>query len=118
MSHFKKLRDLLADPARWTKKHLAKDEHGVYTYPMEDRAVCWCVFGGLIKVMGPDASDQAVYEAAQSVGKCFPMELAYPIEENYGASLRPIGLINDDPRTTHDIVLAAIDKAIEQEQQS
>lgn len=46
----KKGRELIADPARWTKREFAKDEKGEPVLPESPSAVCFCSLGALDRV--------------------------------------------------------------------
>lgn len=46
----RKLLELLRDPARWTKGAPARDADGHRRSACDERAVCWCMFGGAILV--------------------------------------------------------------------
>lgn len=45
-------RDLISDPARWTRHELARDKDGNAVHPTSEEATCWCAQGALAKVHG------------------------------------------------------------------
>lgn len=91
-------REKIAVPERWTKKELARHANGNCIGPNETNASCWCLVGALMSVnMG--ATDKAI----QALGKIHDRNLFE---------------FNDNPATTHADVLAALDKAILDEEQS
>jgi hypothetical protein len=44
-----KVKELLADPARWTQGLLAKDESGRQVGIDSEGAICWCIAGAIRK---------------------------------------------------------------------
>jgi hypothetical protein len=44
-----KVKELLADPARWTKEELSRDKWGRGLRPRDEEATCWCIAGGIEK---------------------------------------------------------------------
>lgn len=44
------VRELLADPARWTKGCGAKDRNDRPVSARDPRAVCWCLYGAYVKM--------------------------------------------------------------------
>jgi hypothetical protein len=47
-------RELISVPERWTQKVLARDECGEVCEPTEDKAVCFCSYGALMKIEGSE----------------------------------------------------------------
>lgn len=90
-------RDLISDPARWTRGVYARDAEGRETASRSESAVCWCVHGAIRKVTG------SVYDTLFS-GRY--AQAALP--EGYSE----VHEFNDDPKTTHSDVLALFDRAI------
>lgn len=88
-----KARELIADPAHWTKGEFGRDAHGNGIVPwLEGRKpVCYCSLGAILTV--GDSGDEA----------------ARVLEKHMRDS---ITRFNDDPKTTHADVLAAFDRAI------
>lgn len=87
-------RELLSDPARWTKGVNARDAAGERVGILSVDAACWCMWGALDKVRGTSGWDDAVEALRAAVG---------------GA---PVSCWNDAPARTHAEVLAAFDRAI------
>lgn len=44
-----KVKELLADPARWTKASFSRDKWGCPIHPRDEQAICWCIVGGIEK---------------------------------------------------------------------
>ena len=45
-----KVRELLDEEVKWTKRSLARDSQGMYVPPASVDAVCWCLTGAVEKV--------------------------------------------------------------------
>jgi hypothetical protein len=91
----RKARELLADPARWTRNALARavtPEHNLSCSPRDPTATCWCLRGALHKV-APDRD--AAWRAE------------YYLEV---AAAADIASFNDT--ATHAQVLAVLDEAL------
>jgi hypothetical protein len=89
-------RELLSDEARWTKVFLAKSLSGRSCFPRSSLAVCWCSLGAVSR------------EAKRNEdGRCDAVSV---LEMVIGGSLSDF---NDDPATTHAMILDAFDAAIE-----
>lgn len=91
-----KTRELLADPARWTKNCFAKDEDGLSVAFDSKRATCWCLAGGIAKVTGADT----------------------PFDDGLERVFEEIGLtvnnsvVQFNDFATHEQVVAALDETI------
>ena len=48
----KAARDLISDPARWTKNLFARDKSGKYVNPQSKEAVCFCSLGAIERFAG------------------------------------------------------------------
>lgn len=46
----KSVRELLTDPTHWTQRAYARDKGGCIVGSEDPRAVCWCLFGALLKL--------------------------------------------------------------------
>lgn len=88
-------RDLLADPAHWTKGAYARDAIGGDVSPRDPKATCFCMRGALDKITD------------YSFGRIFNVKLI-----SRRANGRSMIDFNDDPTTTHADVLSYLDKAI------
>ncbi len=49
-SDLQAVRDLLADPERWTQGALARDAHGLSTLGITSESTCFCLMGALYKL--------------------------------------------------------------------
>lgn len=90
--------ELLADPARWCKGHLAVDANGRTVEPTSPRACRWCLLGAL----------EACYAAAPSVPY---RALRDAVREVCEVSGGYPAWFNDAPCTTHEDILAVARKA-------
>lgn len=89
-----KVRELLADPAKWTKGASAKLADGTTAPFSHEKAVCWCLMGATFRCYDSDHDlDHAL------------MKLRKAITDKTG---RVIGIagFNDDEKTTHEDILA------------
>lgn len=98
------IRELLAVPERWTKGWFARDKEWNPRAADSPDATCWCLYGAAMKVGGAEGN-QATGRLAISLRDCIPAwcrrgELSYIAE------------FNDDPETTHEQIIAALDCAI------
>lgn len=50
LTALRRVRELLADPAHWTKGCDAKDKDGCQVYPTDAKAVQWCLRGACLHV--------------------------------------------------------------------
>ena len=88
-------RELLSDPARWTKGAWAEDGAGMEVSPVSPNAVCWCVEGALMRVSG--------VEVVTAVG--FALEALANV-------VGDIAWYNDAATTQFSDILTALDRAI------
>lgn len=93
------LRELLSDEKRWTKKVLAREPSGFTTSPISPKASCFCMGGGLMKILRCTGGFSEPYQNARDA-----------IVRAAGA---PIATAND--RATHAEMLAILDEAIRAE---
>lgn len=90
----KAARALIDTPEKWTRGVYARDLAGGDVHPSDDRAVCFCSKGALMRIAGlGDDYTKAREKLSEHVG-------AYIVQ------------FNDDPERTHPEVLAAFDAAI------
>jgi hypothetical protein len=54
IADLKALRELFSDPARWTQKVSARNARGEQVYPLDPSATCFCLLGGMVKVVSGD----------------------------------------------------------------
>ena len=98
-------KELLSDPSRWTKGHLARGANGSPISHFSKDAVCWCQLG-----------------AAQKIRFTFDLELRpaaissqfirNDIARLFGFSCA-IGF-NDHPDTTHEMLMKFYDECIKE----
>ena len=82
------VRELLADPARWTQEVVARTSLGEEVDARDPEAVCWCLYGACKKVGGAYFTD-IVSNAVPGIS---------------------IGMFNDT--STHEEVLAFLNQEI------
>lgn len=92
-------RALIADPARWCRKALARDPKGKVCPPDSPEAVSWCALGAMAKV----AWEHEFPLLHEVLAKC-PNYLGLPWDQ--------VAQLND--RGGHDQVLALYDKKIKE----
>ena len=100
----KKVRDRIADPARWTKGAIARN--GItapLSYAWHEDAEAWCIVGAIHK----EANDVDPDVGCRNL---LANKVAGAIRKSNGG----IDLVNlnDDSRTTHADILHAVDQAI------
>lgn len=105
-------RELLSDPARWTKGQFARDKGGFVTRLTSNDAVCWCVRGAILKTYDDHGLFflDLFYLSTRLIERALPADLVSKSKED---GKDPIVDFNDDPNTTHEDVLKVLDKAIE-----
>lgn len=112
-------REIVADPNKWGKEHLATDEKGDDVVPADPKAKTWCALGAIGKVAGiidqdvcyaegeiapPREYVRAVNHLAKTIRTMFPLF-------DYGSNnYSTVYLVNDD--LGYDQILEAFDKAI------
>ena len=97
-------RALIATPEQWTKNTSARDGRGMRCSVWASDAVCFCIFGTIDRVSRPDplSSARDGTELTHALEEWLPPNLAdYSLDE-----------FNDDPDTTHQMVLDLYDRAI------
>jgi hypothetical protein len=109
------VRELLSDPARWTRRAYAKDANGgTFLQANDPEAVCWCLAGACHKVTGAASLIQALDNPRTSRLKdAVRDEIAVSDVGCDPMALSSIAAFNDDSDVTHADVLAVLDRAIE-----
>jgi hypothetical protein len=111
----------IAEPKHWTKGAAARDDYGITVLAKGQDAVCFCSFGALAVTAPADNSDRyspqwpAVHTAGASLDEA--LNQLHPdrrpcIQDDDGEHALYVHF-NDDANTTHEMVLALFDKAIE-----
>lgn len=104
----KEVRDLLSDPARWTRGTAARNRHGYSVDVTEDCATRWCLIGAITKVCASHNNGHKAYLAKRAA--------VYRVMEASLRSLnhKEITLIdfNDVEETTHADILKLLDSTI------
>lgn len=83
-------RAVIEDPARWTRRSIARSAFDNEVLPHDPRAVCWCAMGACC-LSGADLT---------------PLLLVLPGNETLPS-------FNDDERKTHADILNLFDRAID-----
>lgn len=94
-----KVKELLADPNKWTKGSSARDSVGIPVHIDSDRATCFCMRGALVKVCGEDENRYS---------RDYDKLMATILEDT---CVRSITYFNDHPSTTHQDILRVLEKA-------
>jgi len=98
-----KVKELLADPASWTQGQFARDIWGRAVDVQGERAICWCIGGGIRKCY-PDS------EEWESVSKKILRVIDPAFDpENKDWRLEPIFDFND--KSTHAEVMKVLEEA-------
>lgn len=97
-SALKAARELISDPKRWVQGCNARTQEGAYVYSSDPEAYCFCSYGALLKVAPSWLAEDALDALSE-----------FSLAEYGKATIR----LNDDPKTTHAMVLELFDQAIE-----
>lgn len=93
-------RELLSDESKWGKGALAVNHNGHYVNPHNVDACRWCLAGAIAKV----SPDDGTYIA----------DVINPIAEVFGLeNWEEIADFNDSDMTSHEHILALLDRNIE-----
>lgn len=87
-------RETLSIPERWTKGASAKNERGQKTWSYAPDAVCWCLYGSILRLQAPASVE---------------IDALTLLSDIIGGS---IAFFNDARATTHADVLRVLDAAI------
>ena len=89
-------KELLSDPSRWTKGHLARDASGVPIDYFSKSAVCWCQTGASYSLNSISETRWLKNTVAKTYGVSTAMDF------------------NDRPNTTHEMLMKFYDECIEE----
>lgn len=92
----KEARSLISEKKHWTRGASAKNASGQKTWSDDPEAVCWCMLGAIVKVA-------TGLDCAVEVGALNALRIVCH---------SGIPQFNDDPATTHEMVLHKFDLAI------
>lgn len=95
-------RALIAEPEHWTKGSFAKDSQGVECNVRATAAYCWCAEGAIAKASIESAS--GLTDRGQAFNALERTTLHWETHS--------IACFNDDPNTTHAMVIDAFDLTI------
>lgn len=95
------VRELLADPARWTQHNSAKNQDGCGVSPSDPSACSFCLLAAILRQTNHPGAQNAYFRA----------------QDEIRATVKPLGFgsvmfFNDDADTTHEMVLAVLDTTI------
>lgn len=97
------VRELLADQSRWTREAEARNGLGDPVDPLADEAERFCISGAFIRIANPEMSAYRTY-----------LRLArQAVRELGGSPQDDIWTFNDRTDTTHDRVMALLDRMAE-----
>ena len=103
LEELKAVRELLSAPARWTRGVYARNEQGLAVDPHDPEAVCWCLYGAMIYIVGDSNKRFAVHlDAAED---------AINVLSGFISAIS-VADWQDAPDRTHAEVLDALDRAI------
>jgi len=54
-----KLQELFTDESKWTKEAFARNKNNLKVDVSSPFAVCWCIYGGVMKCYGQDGEDKS-----------------------------------------------------------
>ncbi len=94
-----KAKELLASRDRWVQDDWAIDREHESVDPTSPNACCWCMLGAIVNCY-PDYLDQR--KAVKKVEELL---------EAKGFEAASIPDFNDDPNTTHELVLSILEEA-------
>lgn len=104
------LEALLTPPEHWTQGFDARDPEGIPVGSLDENATCWCLLGGIEKI-APSASDNRLRVDVQNA---LSASIQVEAKDRFDAeNLTDIPEFNDDPRTTHEHILAVVRRAKE-----
>ncbi len=120
IEQLKGARELLSDPARWTKGAWARgpgDEPGFGSRETIHSPIanCWCLRGALRKVVGVSEVGR-VTGGEQAVALAYKLTFATTLELEFDP--HRFSAWNDREETTHEEVLALLDRAIAMEEKA
>lgn len=93
---------LIATPDKWTQRAPARDANGIREDPLDDRAVCFCIMGALLKAsqkVSGGYNRRSFYESISIFDKIPEIPISIPV-------------FNNSPGRKHEEVLELFDKAI------
>jgi hypothetical protein len=104
----KKTKELISDPAHWTQGSFSKNAIGEQDSTYSETAVCWCAVGAMMKVTQDLPYDEH-HKAFMVLTNATPPEGHERSKQTgWGAAVS----YNDDPKRTHEEVMAWFDLAI------
>ncbi|MFO1067348.1 MAG: hypothetical protein U1E14_02380 [Geminicoccaceae bacterium] len=97
------VRELLADQSRWTREAEARNGFGDPVDPLDDEAERFCISGAFIRIANPEIGSYKTY-----------LRLAtQAVRELGGGPQDDLWTFNDRTDTTHDRVMALLDRMAE-----
>jgi len=103
--------DLLQDPERWCKKHIARSSFGMPAGDISTMGVIrsTCLVGAIRLAARPDHLFQSLPASNEAADRLRMVPEVAAFDIGHGC---PIPLFNDDPNTTHEDVLLVLKKAL------
>ena len=92
-----KAKDIVSTPDRWCRRDWAETIEGGKISPFSTKAVRWCAYG-------------AIACAGRRIGKEYILDASIDIFNS--VSEKDVISLNDDPGTTHDMLMETFDRAI------
>lgn len=103
-------RELLSDPNKWTKKTMARDATGKHVSAKDDSAVCWCMAGAIEKCDDHFTKGYAWQIRGSELSRAWDALLKVGVVS--GEPIKAGVEFNDDPETTHEMLMRRFDAAI------
>lgn len=110
----RKVRALLADPAKWHKGSNARDAKGEPCHPCADRAVAWCLYGATDHCDNHGNPNMTGTRAGIIVCRTMSDVARRKKGEDGRTLFYGPSTFNDAPETTHADVLDFLDRVIEE----
>lgn len=105
---FATIKECLSDPKRWTKRCYARNKNGAIDHSSKfEDAASWCLRGACVVVYGSVYPPEA-QKIIDALPPAIPRMTDGPFGVGYGD---PLVLFNDDPNTTHEMLLEVLERA-------
>ena len=105
------VRELLAQPERWTQMAYARDAAGSQVPETSTTAVCFCLSGAIWRIIA-NCSDSAGHSIADSSGRWSAVKNALIPEGAQVSPLRTLTRFNDMEDRSHADILKLLDDTI------
>lgn len=105
----------LSNPARWAKGTYARDDSGKSVATTAEHATSWCLTEAIHRELysrSNQADPNRIYQTAIPIYQDISVMIKeqYPIMDNKHSHVTVIQKFNDDPRISHEDILAVLEK--------